>query len=515
MNERSLRLPDSSLLLLTGASFLLFLLPGVLGSYGRFIDEFYYLACAERLAWGYVDHPPLAPAMLAANRALLGDSLLALRILPALIGAATVAGTGLLARRLGASPFGQLVAGAAILIASVPQIFFGMFSMNALGLALWLAACWVLVEIEARDEPRLWLAFGALSGIALLNKHTFVLLAVGLALALPWTPARRHLRSPWLWAGAALALAMLAPNLLWQAQHGWPSLEFYRNADLYKNEPTPWWAVALFQVLVMNPGTLPLWLLGLYFLLRVPSARQWRHVGLACAILFVLMVASEKSRPDRITGIYPVLFAAGGMWLDRLTADRRRWLRPVAVAWMALCGLVLLPIGSPVLPPEMLSRYAGALGVVPQIESGEGKTSPLPQWFADRLEWEAFVEDVDRALVAADFPTGAKLAIVAPSYGQAGALEHFRGGPEFAGFPSVHSDHNSYFLWGPPDDDVDGGLVIGGREEELRELFEEVSLLDRHECAYCMRWRDRMPIWKVWRPRVPLSTVWERFRHFG
>ena len=50
-------------------------------------------------------------------------------------------------------------------------------------------------------------------------------------------PARRHLRSPWLWVGAAVAVAMAVPNALWQHAHGWPSLEFYRNAALYKNNP--------------------------------------------------------------------------------------------------------------------------------------------------------------------------------------------------------------------------------------------------------------------------------------
>ena len=65
--------------------------------YGYFRDELYYLASTEHLAWGYVDHPPLSIAVLAAVRALLGDSLPALRILPALAGAITVVLFGVLA----------------------------------------------------------------------------------------------------------------------------------------------------------------------------------------------------------------------------------------------------------------------------------------------------------------------------------------------------------------------------------------------------------------------------------
>ncbi len=45
------------------------------GSYGYFLDEFYYLACSEHLAWGYVDHPPLSIVLLALTRAILGNAL--------------------------------------------------------------------------------------------------------------------------------------------------------------------------------------------------------------------------------------------------------------------------------------------------------------------------------------------------------------------------------------------------------------------------------------------------------
>ena len=69
--------------------------------YGMFRDEFYYLACAERLAWGYVDHPPFSVFLLSMVRSLLGESLFAVRLLPALAGAATVLLVGLMARRLG------------------------------------------------------------------------------------------------------------------------------------------------------------------------------------------------------------------------------------------------------------------------------------------------------------------------------------------------------------------------------------------------------------------------------
>lgn len=498
--------------LAAAAAFLLFLLPGVLGPYGFFIDELYYIACSKHLAWGYVDHPPLAPALLWASRGLLGDTIWALRVPAALLGALTTWLAAALARRLGAGAFGQWVAAGAVMTATVLQILFGMFTVNALEIAIWLGCCWLLIEIEERDEPRLWLAFGALAGIGLLDKHTLVLLAVGLAVALPLTRARRHLASPWLWAGAALALLIASPNLLWQQAHGWPSLEFYRNASLYKNQPTPPWAVLLFQALTMNPGTLPVWLAGLGFFLFATRGRRLRHVGLLFVVLLAALALGRQSRPDRLAGMYPVLFAAGAAFLDRWSAGEGRcWLRWALPAWMLLCGALFLPLGEPVLPPARLADYAATLGVVPKIERGEGKDSELPQWFADRLGWPELAADVDRALAEAAFEPGEELAVFAPSYGQAGALELLHAGP---GFPPVYSAHNNYYLWGPPPDTVDAGLVLGSSEEELSELFGRVDLLAVHDCPYCMRWRDDMPIWRVESPRVSLARAWPRFKHF-
>ena len=52
--------------------------------YGYFRDEFDYFSCADHLQWGYVDQPPLIPFLTHLSRALLGDSLRAIRFIPAL-----------------------------------------------------------------------------------------------------------------------------------------------------------------------------------------------------------------------------------------------------------------------------------------------------------------------------------------------------------------------------------------------------------------------------------------------
>src|SRR5437867_12080821 len=114
--------------------------------YGLFRDELYYLACADHLDWGYVDHPPLSIAVLAGVRALLGDSLAALRIVPVLCGVATVVMVGVIGRRLGGGRFAQ---GLAALCALMAPVFLGQdryYSMNVFDLLLWTVAVWALVR---------------------------------------------------------------------------------------------------------------------------------------------------------------------------------------------------------------------------------------------------------------------------------------------------------------------------------------------------------------------------------
>jgi 4-amino-4-deoxy-L-arabinose transferase-like glycosyltransferase len=492
--------------------FLLQWIPSWTGNYGYFIDEFYYVACSDRLAFGYVDHPPLSIFLLRLARAVIGDSLPALRLVPSLAGAATVLLTGLIARRLGAGVFGQGLAAGAAMIGSVYHVMFSFYSMNALSLLIWAACFWILVEIERRNEPRLWLAMGGVLGLGLANKHTIVLLMLGLAAGLVLTSARRHLTRRWLWMGFGIALLLLLPNLLWQAAHSWPSLEFYRNADIYKNVPTPPHEILKQQVLFMNPGALPVWLAGLVFFLASSLGRPYRHLGWIYVPLLLLMLVGQKSRPDRIAAAYTVLFAGGGVLLEVLARDARgRWLRLALPAALLLCGAALAPLGLPLLPPRITASYSAALGIVPQIERGEGKHSELPQWLADRLGWKRLVDDVDAVAGTLDPAERNRAVILAPSYGQAGAIELLGRGRDL---PPVYSSHNSYFFWGPPVDPVDVAIVLGFNESSLRRLFEEVVLVRVHECDWCMRWRDEMPIWLARGEKISFQDAWPEFKHY-
>jgi len=178
------------------------LLSSGLLTYGYMTDELYYLDCARHLAWGYVDHPPLSVAVLWLVRATAGDSLVALRLLPALAGCVTLVLVALMARELGGGRIAQGLAALAALVAPVYLAVGAFYSMNAFEPMFWALAAWLLLRLHNDGSPRLWLLLGVVMGLGLLNKISMSWFGVGLVVGLVLTPQRRWLATPWPWLAA-------------------------------------------------------------------------------------------------------------------------------------------------------------------------------------------------------------------------------------------------------------------------------------------------------------------------
>ena len=251
------------------------------GRYGYFRDELYYIACARHLDFGYIDQPPLSILLLRLSEAFLGDSLFAVRLLPAAAGAVTVSLTGVIARELGGRTWAIALACAASLCALFNLAVGNFFSMNAFEPLFWTACIYILVRVVNGGSPTLWLWLGALLGLSLENKHSTVFFAAGIFVALLLTPERAHFSKKWIWLGGLIAFAIALPNILWEARHHWPTYELLSNiAHSNKNvglSPTQFIAQ---QVVFMNPGTFPLWLAGLLWVFGSREGRRYRAIGI-------------------------------------------------------------------------------------------------------------------------------------------------------------------------------------------------------------------------------------------
>jgi 4-amino-4-deoxy-L-arabinose transferase-like glycosyltransferase len=361
------------------------------------------------------------------------------------------------------------------------------------------------------ERSRWWLAIGALLGVAAMSKHTSAVYGVALLLGVLMTPQRRWLATRWPWLGALLALTLVAPNLAWQVREGWPSLEFYSNAQSGKNLVRAPIEMLAQQILTQGPGALPIWIAGLWFLLLRPEGRPWRALGWAWVLVLALLVLSASSRPDRVAGAFPVLMAAGATHLERASQrPRRGWLRPALAGLVLASGLALAPISLCAVPPAISARYMGALGGLLQIE--HGATASLPQWLADRRGWEELAREVERALDTLPEEDRSQVVILTTNYGRAGALEYYA---DEHRLPPVISGHNSYYLWSRGRTDAPVYLVLGFRRETLEGVFGLVERVGTKTCTLCMDYENEVPLWLAKDPRVPLSTLWEQLRSYG
>lgn len=480
-------------------------LTGVLGDYGWFTDELYFLACSKRPALGYVDQPPFAPLFLGVIRGI-SESLWLVRLVPAAAFGATVLVTARLARQLGGGATAQTIA--ALLVGTSPAflVIASFYSMNPFELLLVALLAQVLLELADGAEPRRWLAVGVIVGIAVLNKHTIVVPGTLLVLATLLSPARAHLRTRWPYLGLVLALGIAGPHLLWLVQHDLVTFEFYRVSTEAKNVETSAVDALLGQLLFAGPVGFPVAALGSVWLARRRGTpANLRGFAAVFVVAVVMMMVAGVSRPDRIAGVYPLAFAAGACAFARLT-EGRRWVRRVAGAAFAFSVIAPVPLLLPVLPPDELARYAAELEMTPQLE--KQKPGTMPQWLADRLGWRELAEQTAAVVRTLDPADRGRTVLFGEHYGIAGALELY--GPELGLPPLVASPHNAFWTWGPYDAPILVG--IGGDVETIRRAYGELTEVARVRCEHC--YQDGLPIWIARGPGDSLARVWPELRLF-
>ena len=479
------------------------------GRYGFFRDELYFIVCGDRPDWGYVDQPPLVPLIASWSHALFGNFLLGFRLAPALAMTATVALTAEFARLLGGGRFAQALAGLCVFGGAIFLADGLLLTTDMLQALTWLACSWFLVRLAQTGDQRWWLAFGIVAGISLLSKYLMAFYLAALAVGILATPLRRSLARPWIYIGAAIALLMVLPNILWQQQHGWPFLELGAAGVNGKNLILSPWAFFLQQLLLIGPLAAPVWLAGLWAASVRPAHAAYRVFPIAYLLLFAVFVASH-GKAYYLAPIYPALLGFGAVVIERWF--RSPMLRGAMLAVVAVVGLLLAPLAVPVLPVRAYIKYANFLGVGPSALAGERvKQGLLPQHFADMFGWPqmaAKVADVYHRLPPAD---RAEAVFFGQNYGEAAAIDIF-GKP--LGLPPAISGHNNYFLWGPRGHDGSVIIVIGGNLAEMKTQFDKVEQAGIIDTPYAMPYETDRPIYVLRGPKIPFATIWPTLKAY-
>jgi hypothetical protein len=482
----------------------------VISRYGWFRDELYYIACGNHLDFGYVDHPPLVALIARLTQDVLGGSLLATRLPSVLAGAAVIFLSGLLAREMGGGRFAQAVAALCALVVPLYLFVFHILSMNSFDVLFWTLGAWIVVRIVNTGNPKLWLLFGLVCGIGLQNKHSILFFGFGVFAGLLLTPERKHFRGPWIWLGGLIAVLLFLPHVLWQVKNGWPTAEFIHNATAFKNVALSPVQFAVEQVMQMNPLTLPIWLIGLGWLLISREGRSYRVLGWMYIAAFLVLV-SQNSKAYYLAPAYPPLFAAGATAIESWTLRRNR-LRPIAYLIPVLLlagGAILAPLTLPLLPAERIPGYMRAIGI--EIGSVERHDmGALPQHYADMHGWEELVAEVARVYRALPPEDRAKAGIYGQNYGDAGSIDLL--GRKY-GLPKASSGHNNYFLWGPQSSG-EVLIIVGGDREDHLQVFQDVRQAGEIRCGLCMPYENGQAVWIARGLKAPIAQIWPMAKHY-
>lgn len=472
--------------------------------YGFHRDELAVVDDARFLAWGYVAYPPVTPFIARVAVEWFGLATVGLRFFSALAQSISMVLTGLMARELGGSWRAQGVAAAAAAIAPMSLIMGAMFQYIAFDYLWWVAAAYCLIRLLKSNDPRWWLVIGAVLGLGMMTKYSMIFFIVGIVVAVLLTPTRLHLRSPWLWAGAVLSLLIFLPNLFWQLQNNFISLEFL--SSIHERDEalgrTDGYFSQQFYVNA-NPFTLPLWLTGLYYYLFRPDGVRYRLLGWLYLIPLLLFFVAQ-GRFYYMAPAYPMLIAAGTVVLEAwLTTHATRTTR---IVWgTTMVGLTVGAMMGGVLMLPIAPVNSAIWNINSQVHDN----------FVEQIGWPELVETITEIYEAQPDVERNELGILAGNYGEAGAINLL---DEHNVLPEAISGINSYWARGYGDPPPETVIVVGFSRERAEQLFTSCELAGRITNRYGVaneETRFHPDIFLCRDLRRPWPLFWPEFRYFG
>jgi hypothetical protein len=436
-------------------------------------DEFLYLAQGRRLAWGYWSTPPLIGFVAWIVQNISDSSLTAVRMVPAMAGGITMALVALMARAMGGG-LRSVVFGCLPFVLS-PGLLrtAGLLQPVVFDILFWTVGAWIVVCYLNNEKDGLLIALGGTVGIGLLNKYSIIFFVIGLLVAVAVTRYRKILVTQAFWAAVAVAVLIATPTIIWQVNHNLPVATHLRElADTQLTNVHR--ADFLIEQVLIHLPVAAFWMAGLASLFS-SGGRRFRLLGITfLAIIGLLLILRGKSYYT--LGAYPMLFAAGAVWLERLTYPIVRW---TFVVVAIVFGVLVSPFSITYLGVADMQRFGQTFvertGIDAPLRWETGVVHDLPQDYADMLGWEEIAE---LTLAAMRETNAATTVVYAENYGQAGAIEHF--GRD--NLDRVVSFADAYRLWAP--DTLTRTLthlvyVNHDLGADIREAFESAKLVGR------------------------------------
>jgi 4-amino-4-deoxy-L-arabinose transferase-like glycosyltransferase len=474
------------------------------GRYDAFVNELYFIVCGRHPALGYVDQPPLVP-LLAALSQIFGTNVWLLRLPAVLAAVLLVPLVVAFAQLLGSGTRGAWLAALAAATSPMLNAMTATLTTSTLEPLAWTALAYCVTRAMVRDESRMWLAAGAVAGVAFEARYGVILWLIALAIGVGSTSQRSAFGARGLWVGAAIGAVVALPNALWQIVHGLPFLELVRNDSAGNLTGTPL-MFTIDQVLSLNFLFAPLWVTGIVAPFASARFAPFRFLSItfvACAALVFL----THGKSYYLAGAYPTMFALGAAACTAL---------PVAVVaiWATLAtanGVLALPFVLPIYTPARLKYVVDHSSFKMRPVEVASIGAPLTQVFSFEFGWRDLADAVGQVYASLPPSDRAKAAIYASNYGEAGAIDVFG-----SGLPPVISGNNQYYLWGPRA--YDGSVVVAVNVDRAKwsQLCDSLQVAAHFGTSpYVMPREADRPIFICRGMHQPLAQVWPQLKYYG
>ncbi len=463
------------------------------GRYGFHRDELATLDDARHLAWGYVAYPPLTPFMARLAMAIFGSAPAGVRFFAALAQSVTMVLAGLTARELGGGRWAQMVAALAVAVSPVSMAWGHRLQYVSFDFLWGVLAVYFVIRLLETGNGRWWMALGAAVGLGLMTRYTMAWLVAGLAVGFLLTPARKMLMSWWLLAGIAVSLVIVLPNIVWQASHGFISIDFLRSIHtrdirIGRTDGFLWRQL----VVPAHPFTIPLWIAGFWFFFRKSEGARYRAMGWTFIATLGLFAATQ-ARDYYTAPLYPMLLAAGAV----LAEQWPRWAKGLNWAGLAAAfglGVALVlpiaPIGSPWFNGEL--RTNGDM--------------------REEIGWPELVDTVAKIRDSLTSDERSTAGILTGNFGEAGAIDLY--GPAHE-LPQALSPVNSSWLRGYGDHPPRTLIVVGLSPRFVQDYFaqcESEGMITNRYGVPNEETQDDKYLWLCRGLREPWPEFWRKIR---
>jgi hypothetical protein len=437
-------------------------------------DELLYFSLGMHPAFGYATVPPMIGWLAAIIQWVLGYSVFAVKLFPALLSGVFTLLAIAITRELGGKTYACALTGLATLIMPYVLRTYYFFMPVHVDTFFWAVIIYYTIRYINTEKDKYLVIAGAMTGLAMLNKYLVALLIISLVIALLLTRNFQIFKKKALYLGVLAGFIIFLPNLIWQISNHLPVINHMKELNETQLENVNRVSFLIEQLLSPFTGTLII-IPGLVYLLW---NNKYRFLGItALLVIFILFILKGKSYYTQ--GVMAFLLAAGSVFLERYF--RKTSVRIAIPLLLVLLTLPIIPFGIPVYKADGLVGYFKYIednyGVNVGRRFEDGSIHSLPQDYADQIGWEELTKHAAEAWQ--QIPEKDKAFIYCENYGQAGAINII--GRKY-GLSEPISFHESFYYWIPEsfDPDIEYAIYINNEMgQDVKDLFSEIKVIGK------------------------------------